>query len=368
MDSGRVLPCYGISQDPQTNNYILVMQYASEGNLRNYLSTSFARFDWWKKVNMLRDIVLGLKSIHNAGLVHHDFHSGNILRHGYGNDSNNLDTYISDLGLCHSVDKSYTNSKVFGVLPYLAPEVLRGEQYTKAADIYSFGIIMWEITTGDKPFYDRSHNHRLAFDICSGLRPKLMPGTPECYAQVMQKCWNADPLLRPNVDELFVMLKQFKEISNFRTQIGEAELIRFGIIENLLSTKSRKSIHPEAIYTSRLFEFSDLPQPKNADPVSIPTPNARFPVHQQLLHLASASDFGQLAARRRANSVTSHNRRPNKQTNRRSVQVQPVSNTFNERRRSRSFNNDEVAESMRRLSLSLGPKDLNAINEELFEE
>ncbi|UZO15008.1 uncharacterized protein OCT59_006447 [Rhizophagus irregularis] len=279
MDSGRVLPCYGISQEPQTNNYILVMQYASEGNLRNYLSTSFARFDWWKKVNMLRDIVIGLQSIHNEGLVHHDFHS--------------------------------------------APEVLRGEKYTKAADIYSLG-----------------------------LRPKLMPGTPECYAQVMQKCWNADPLSRPTAEELFVMLKQFKEISNYRTQIGEAELIRFGVIENILSTKSHKSIHPEAIYSSRLLEFSDLPQPKNADPVSIPTPNAYRPV------------------RRRANSVTFHNRRPNnKQTNRRSVQIQSVSSTFNERRHSRSFSSDEVAESMRRLSLSLGPsKDLNAINEELFED
>ncbi|CAG8536960.1 6864_t:CDS:2 [Rhizophagus irregularis] len=124
------------------------------------------------------------------------------------------------------------------------------------------------------------------------------------------------------------MLKQFKEISNYRTQIGEAELIRFGVIENILSTKSHKSIHPEAIYSSRLLEFSDLPQPKNADPVSIPTPNAYRPV------------------RRRANSVTFHNRRPNnKQTNRRSVQIQSVSSTFNERRHSRSFSSDEVAES-----------------------
>ncbi|GBB95919.1 hypothetical protein RclHR1_26430003 [Rhizophagus clarus] len=351
MDSGRVLPCYGISQEPQTNNYILVMQYASEGNLRNYLSTSFAKFDWWKKVNMLRDIVLGLQSIHNEGLVHHDFHSGNILRHGYGNDSNYLDTYISDLGLCHPVDKNHTKSNVIGVLPYLAPEVLRGEKYTKAADIYSLGVIMWEITTGDKPFCDRSHDNRLAIEICSGLRPKLMPGTPECYAQLMQKCWNADPLSRPTAEELFVMLKQFKEISNYRTQIGEAELIRLGVIENILSTRGHKLIHPEAIYSSRLLEFIDLPQPKNADLVSIPTLNAHRPV------------------RRRANSVTFHNRHPNnKQTNRRSVQIQPVSNTFNDRRRSRSFNSEEVAESMRRLSLSLGSKDLNAINEELFEE
>ncbi|CAI2169403.1 19179_t:CDS:2 [Funneliformis geosporum] len=344
------------------------MQYASEGNLRNYLSTSFARFDWWKKVNMLRDIIIGLQSIHSAGLVHHDFHSGNILRHGYGNDSNNLDTYITDLGLCHPVDEHYNKSKVFGVLPYLSPEVLRGEQYTKAADIYSLGIIMWEVTTGNKPFHDRPHDHDLASEICSGLRPKLMPGTPECYAQIMQRCWNADPLLRPTTEELLIVFKQFKEISNHRTQIGEAELIRLSMIENVLSEFSSTRIHPEAIYTSRLLEFTHLPQPKNAVHVSIQqNPLLNRPV--RVLHLASASDFGMLAARRRANSVTTHNRRPNKQkNNRRSIQIQSVSATFNEKRFSRVFNSEEVAESMRRLSLSSGSKDLNAINEELFEE
>ncbi|CAG8505616.1 8098_t:CDS:2 [Funneliformis caledonium] len=130
------------------------------------------------------------------------------------------------------------------------------------------------------------------------------------------------------------------------------------MIEHVLSEFPSKRIHPEAIYTSRLLEFTQLPQPRNADPVSI-----------QQNSLVNRSDFGKLAARRRANSVTSHNRRPNKQkNNRRSVQIQSVSSTFNEKRFSRSFNSEEVAESMRRLSLSSGSKDLNAINEDLFEE
>ncbi|CAJ0865276.1 4959_t:CDS:10, partial [Entrophospora sp. SA101] len=78
----------GVSKDPESNHYTLVMQYASEGNLREYLDQNFQRFDWWKKINMLKDIVLGLQSIHSVGLVHNDFHSGNILRHGYGSDKN----------------------------------------------------------------------------------------------------------------------------------------------------------------------------------------------------------------------------------------------------------------------------------------
>ncbi|RIA86791.1 kinase-like domain-containing protein, partial [Glomus cerebriforme] len=52
---------------------------------------------------------------------------------------------ISDLGLCRPVNQPNVNNDVYGVLPYIAPEVLRGKPYTKAADIYSFGIIMWEM-------------------------------------------------------------------------------------------------------------------------------------------------------------------------------------------------------------------------------
>ena len=55
--------------------------------------------------------------------------------------------------------------EVFGVIPYLAPEVLSGKPYTKKSDIYSFGMIMWEYTTGKKPFYNRSYNHNLMLDI-----------------------------------------------------------------------------------------------------------------------------------------------------------------------------------------------------------
>ncbi|POG58272.1 kinase-like domain-containing protein, partial [Rhizophagus irregularis DAOM 181602=DAOM 197198] len=80
-------------------------------------------------------------------MVHHDFHPGNILF------KDNVSTYvysisgicISDMGLCGEVGSMSNESKLFGVMPYMAPEVLRGEPYTQAADIYSFGMIMYFI-------------------------------------------------------------------------------------------------------------------------------------------------------------------------------------------------------------------------------
>jgi len=71
--------------------------------------------------------------------------------------------------LCQQViDKKVNLNKIYGVVPYLAPEVLSKKPYTKESDIYSFGMIMWEHTTGKKPFYDRSHNSVLISNILKG--------------------------------------------------------------------------------------------------------------------------------------------------------------------------------------------------------
>src|SRR5438552_475070 len=79
MSSDKSPTLYGISQDPETKDYILVMKYASGGDLRQYLGDNFAEIDWYQKICMLLDIAKGLKTIHDHGYVHKDFHSGNIL-------------------------------------------------------------------------------------------------------------------------------------------------------------------------------------------------------------------------------------------------------------------------------------------------
>ncbi|CAI2182365.1 12771_t:CDS:2, partial [Funneliformis geosporum] len=95
--------------------------------------------------------------IKKLGYCHKDFHSGNILQ-------DKQHSYISDFGLTGPADKQ-SNDKIYGVLPYIAPEVLNGESYTLTSDIYSFGVIMTELSTGNPPFYDRKHDVSLALDI-----------------------------------------------------------------------------------------------------------------------------------------------------------------------------------------------------------
>src|SRR6185369_8010209 len=67
-----VLDIYGISQDPNTKEYILVVRYANSGSLRDYLTKKFKDLKWKDKIGMLHNIILGLNNIHQEQLVHHD--------------------------------------------------------------------------------------------------------------------------------------------------------------------------------------------------------------------------------------------------------------------------------------------------------
>src|SRR5438874_6657316 len=142
--------------------------------------------------------------IHEKNYIHHDLHSGNIFSHHI--DSSR----IGDLGLCQQViDKKDNLNKIFGVIPYMAPEVLSKKPYTKESDIYSFGMIMWEFTTGKKPFHDRSHNHYLMLDILKGERPQITDDTPEFYAELMKRCWDHNPENRPTAKEIKNCLEEY---------------------------------------------------------------------------------------------------------------------------------------------------------------
>ncbi|RIA78880.1 kinase-like domain-containing protein, partial [Glomus cerebriforme] len=123
---------------------MMVLQYAENGSLRNYLDTNYQQFDWKTTFGNLWKIALGLTIIHDKELIHRDLHIGNILYSHYI-------VYITDMGLCKPADYNTienTTKRVYGVLPYIAPEILRGQNYTKASDIYSFGIIMYEVISG----------------------------------------------------------------------------------------------------------------------------------------------------------------------------------------------------------------------------
>ena len=110
-------------------------------DLRKYLQQNHNQLTWKERIQITFDIISALKKIHTENAIHRDLHSGNLL---YLQSSQAFD--ISDLGFCGPADKS--SKSIYGNLPYVAPEVIAGKETTFASDIYSIGILMWEISSG----------------------------------------------------------------------------------------------------------------------------------------------------------------------------------------------------------------------------
>ncbi|RGB37020.1 kinase-like domain-containing protein, partial [Rhizophagus diaphanus] len=189
------LKFYGMTKDPETEEFMMILEIANEGNLRSVLSHNFNNILWKSKILYLEWLASGLKRLHELGYFHKDLHSSNILQE-------NSRTYVSDFGLSGPSNKQKSDDKICGVLPYIAPEVLNGEPYTLSSDIYSFGVIMTELSSGIPPFHKREHDATLALEICNGLRPNFGKGTPEIYKKLAYKCMNANSNQRPTASEL----------------------------------------------------------------------------------------------------------------------------------------------------------------------
>src|SRR5439155_1820400 len=142
------------------------------------------------------------------------------------------------------------------VIPYQAPEVLSKKTYTKKSDIYSFGMIMWEFTTGKKPFHDRPHNHHLILDILKRKRPQITDDAPEFYAELMKKCWDHNPDNRPTAEEIFSCFWGMTKEKEEAIELAEAKRREIINSDKFLSDTKNYKHHPESFYTSRLLNES----------------------------------------------------------------------------------------------------------------
>ncbi|UZO12125.1 uncharacterized protein OCT59_003673 [Rhizophagus irregularis] len=244
---------YGITQDPSTENYMMVLEYARNGTLGHYMFTNKLSLE--SKLYYLYNIADGLNTIHKNELIHRDLHAGNILMFG-------STACISDLGLCKNYNEleNVENTK-YGVLSYVAPEIFRGDFYTKDSDIYSFGIIMYLVISETPPYYNMPYDVILVLNICEGLRPEFHIKIPQLILHLIKRCLDANPSIRPTANEVYEILIQWSlEFDNqieLQKQIEEIKMINNKPLTN--------KIHPEDFYKSRSLNFKNLPEPKNSD-------------------------------------------------------------------------------------------------------
>ncbi|CAI2162539.1 2205_t:CDS:1 [Funneliformis geosporum] len=232
------------------------MKYHENGDLHSYIDKAKGMLCWKDIIVILWEISGGIEHIHKSELIHVNLHGGNLLV-----ENEHDSVYIVDMELYGPANKKISN-QIYGVVPYVAPEILKGNPPTKASDIYSFGIILWIISAGIRPWCNRPHDLELATEICFGLRPEIIDGTPNAYIQLMTRCWNSNPTMRPTAAQLYDILGSW--VNAICDDPNPSELShQFDVAEEkkiLYSEQNQfhRQIHPQAFYTSRHLYFPSL--------------------------------------------------------------------------------------------------------------
>lgn len=147
-------------------NIYIILEYLSGGNLNNYLSSQKTLLPEGKIKNLVLEIASGINYLHHFGIIHRDLKPENIMM---SDKSENAIVKIVDFGLSKVLGKFEKSNEAYGTLAYAAPEVIQKNAYTKTIDIWSLGVILYFLISGQFPFNDKNNNlHKIAVEITSG--------------------------------------------------------------------------------------------------------------------------------------------------------------------------------------------------------
>ncbi|KAF0889573.1 hypothetical protein E2562_028667 [Oryza meyeriana var. granulata] len=188
----------------------VVVEFLSGGTLKNHLIDHFHRkLPYREVVRLALSMAMGLSYLHGNRIVHRDVKTDNFLL-----DAHRLSLKIAGFGVARIVeahDGSRELTGMTGTPGYMAPEVLDGKPYDYKCDVYSFGICLWETYCCDMPFsYDLSLAELWSAIVHDGLRPKVPVCCPADMAIIMERCWDADPAKRPEMDEVVRLLMELE--------------------------------------------------------------------------------------------------------------------------------------------------------------
>ncbi|XP_066584468.1 mitogen-activated protein kinase kinase kinase 10 isoform X2 [Prorops nasuta] len=193
-------------------NMCLVMEYARGGSLNRVLSGRKIRPD--VLVDWAIQIARGMDYLHNKApisLIHRDLKSSNVLlSEPIENDDLQYKTLkITDFGLAREVYKT-TRMSAAGTYAWMAPEVIKKSTFSKASDVWSYGVLLWELLTGETP-YKGIDALAVAYGVAVNKLTLPIPSTcPQPWRYLMEACWASDSHCRPGFAEILVELDEVR--------------------------------------------------------------------------------------------------------------------------------------------------------------
>eukprot|EP00045_Choanoeca_perplexa_P018303 m.286233 g.286233 ORF g.286233 m.286233 type:complete len:1184 (+) comp17778_c0_seq16:3812-7363(+) len=196
-------------------NSFLVLEFCHRGSVRGLLDK-----DWESLLAHRHDIALdaarGMRFLHSQtpARVHRDFKTANLLV------TERWVTKVADLATLRMLNQgqaepvvelpdSKTMTTLIGTIPYMAPEVVNSSNYTTAVDVFSYGVVLWELySEGLEPYHEfKGHALSLIREVSEGRRPVPHPKSmPDSLTQIMVRCWAAEPERRPSFHDIVTVL------------------------------------------------------------------------------------------------------------------------------------------------------------------
>ncbi|XP_068643035.1 serine/threonine-protein kinase STY13-like [Aristolochia californica] len=182
--------------------WCIVTEYAKGGSVRQFLMRRQNRSVPLKlAVKQALDVARGMAYVHGLGFIHRDLKSDNLLI------ASDKSIKIADFGVARIEVQTEGMTPETGTYRWMAPEMIQHRPYNQKVDVYSFGIVLWELITGMLPFQNMTAVQAAFAVVNKGVRPIIPQDCLPVLGEIMTRCWDANPGVRPPFTEVVRMLE-----------------------------------------------------------------------------------------------------------------------------------------------------------------
>ncbi|XP_073027905.1 uncharacterized protein [Primulina eburnea] len=215
----NILLFMGAVTSPQ--RLCIVTEFLPRGSLFRLLQRNVTKLDWRRRILMALDIARGMNYLNhcNPPIIHRDLKSSNLLV------DKNWTVKVGDFGLSRVKYETYLTTKTGkGTPQWMAPEVLRNERSDEKADVYSYGVILWELVTQKIPWENLNSMQVIGAVGFMNQRLEIPRDVDPLWASIIESCWHIEPQCRPSFQELMEKLREVQKqyTVQFRGVSGDA--------------------------------------------------------------------------------------------------------------------------------------------------